>query len=93
MDFQQFQAMMANFAAEYLDPIVKAKNAREEFERATDNAFRDIFSGYTEMTSTIDALDLVATLVSVRSPRSNKVKNDDYIKFRICRRYICWNNA
>lgn len=83
MGFQQFQAMMADFAAEYLKPIVQAKKAGEELERATDQMFRDIFSGYTEITATIDALELVETLVSVSPPRSKKIGRDDYIKFLV----------
>ncbi|AXF18913.1 hypothetical protein [Paraburkholderia caledonica] len=81
--FEQFQAMMAEFAAGYLDPVIKAKQAGKKLERSTDRAFREIFSGYTEITATIDALDLLATLVSVSPPRSKKIGRGDYIKFLV----------
>ncbi|MCP3709955.1 hypothetical protein M3I54_23735 [Paraburkholderia sp. CNPSo 3274] len=75
--------MMANFASEYLDPVVEAKQAGEELKRKTDGVFREIFSGYTEITATLDAVNLVATLVELSPPRSKKIEKDDYIKFLI----------
>ena len=83
MGLQHFQAVMADFAAEYIKPMVEAKQAGSELERTTDKAFRDIFFGYTEITATLDAIDLVEILISVSPPRSKRVIKDDYIKFLV----------
>lgn len=81
--FARLQVAMASFAQEYSDPARAAKKRGEELDRPTDAAFAAIFYGFTEISNTLDALDLIETLIGLSVPRSKRIKKEEYLKFLI----------
>lgn len=75
--------LMADFASNYLDPAWKKERAGQPYQLPTDAAFTDIFHGFTEINSTIDAIELIEVLLRSAPPRSRKLKKDVYISFLI----------
>lgn len=80
---EKFQAAMADFAAEYLGPVVKARKAKTTLQRPEDATFSAIFEGFTEISAALDTLKLTSKLIGLAPPRSNSIRKDDYLKFLI----------
>ena len=74
---------MAKWASAYMKPIIDNKLGGTLSEPSKHVPFNTIFSGYTEISNTFDALKLSGTLISVAPPRSKKINNDEYIKYLI----------
>jgi hypothetical protein len=81
--FETLQALMADFASAYLEPAFKVKKSGSSLERPTDSQFSTIFYGFTEISSTLDALFLTEKLVGLAPPRSKGINKDEYIKFLV----------
>lgn len=75
--------MMADFASGYLDPAWKKKKAGESHELPTDGQFSDVFHGFTEIGSALDALALTEELLRLAPPRSKRIDKDSYLKFLV----------
>lgn len=74
---------MADFASGYLDPAWKKRKAGKNHELPTDGAFSEIFYGFTEIGSALDALKLIEELLRLAPPRSKRVDKDSYLKFLV----------
>lgn len=83
--YAKFQGLMADFAAFYMGPSIEAmkKPGNARLERPTDRAFTIIFYGFTEITSSLDAIKLSEQLVGVAPPRSRRINKDHYIQFLV----------
>lgn len=82
MGFQNFEKMMANYSASYVIPLVQ-KSRGTKVNPKDHEVFRSIFYGFTEISSTIETLKLVGTLIKTSPPRSKKINADEYIKFLV----------
>lgn len=78
-----FQAVMADFAADYLNPVVEAKKAGNTLQRPEDATFSTIFQGFTEISAALDTLKLSSKLIALAPPRSKIIRKDDYLKFLV----------
>ena len=74
---------MADFSSGYLNPAWQKKKSEESHELPTDGAFFDIFHGFNEVTSALEALKLLEELLSLAPPRSKRVDKDSYLKFLV----------
>ncbi|ELB2259542.1 hypothetical protein QNZ79_004457 [Vibrio parahaemolyticus] len=80
-NFEQYQNIMADWAAETLGAHKDSIVAGETVEFENQDFFYMVFRGFTEITDTFEALEFSATLLSVASPRSKKVAKEKYIRF------------
>ena len=76
-------ALMADFAADYLDPAFKKKQAGEVHHRPTDTMFEEIFRGFTEIGASMDTLELLEELLKAPPSRRKAIRKDRYLKFLI----------
>lgn len=83
INYDDMLTRMTDFASAYLDPAFKKKKAGENHELPTDGVFSEIFYGFTEIGSALDALALLEKLLSLSPPRSKKIDKDSYIKFLV----------
>ncbi len=74
---------MATFANAYVRPSYEARKRGEQFVRPTDSAFAIVFFGFTEISSTLDALTLAETLIGHAPPSTKRVKKSEYLRFLI----------
>jgi len=81
--YDEMLKMMADFASSYLDPAWRKRKIGERHELATDGVFSEIFSGFTEIGSALDALALIEELLRLAPPRSKRVDKDSYLKFLV----------
>lgn len=79
--YLKFQKMIADFGAQYMGPSVEAYRAGEQMNPDDHSEFISIFKGFTEITATLDALDLIEALIRTAPPRSKKIDKEYYIKF------------
>jgi len=72
--FLRYQRVLVELSKGYLGPILEAKKQHVELRRPEDEAFRVLFYGFTEISNTFDALQLIETLAGINPPRSKQVK-------------------
>lgn len=76
-------ALMADFAADYLDPAFKKKQAGEPHHLPTDTMFEEIFRGFTEIGDSMDTLEMLEELLKAPPSRRKAIRKDRYLKFLI----------
>lgn len=81
--FADYQELLAEWASDYMRPIIENHQKGTLTEPSKHKPFNTIFYGFTEITNTFDALKLSEVLVSVAPPRSSRINNDEYIKYLI----------
>lgn len=81
--YDEMMKMMADFASDYLGPAWEKKKAGESYELPTDVQFSEIFEGFTEIGSALEALTLTQELLRLASPRSKRIDKDSYLKFLV----------
>ena len=77
--YDSYLKMMANWS-EVTDSIVAAAKASKAIDEYDRKLFNELFLGFTEITDTVDSLELIATLLNVAPPRSKKIDKGIYIK-------------
>lgn len=82
-EYEELLGLMAQFGSCYLDPAWQKKKAGEILKRPTDRQFEQIFYGFTEIISSIEALELSESLLGLAPPRSKRVNKDNYLKFLV----------
>ncbi|QYK12283.1 hypothetical protein K0I63_16295 [Shewanella rhizosphaerae] len=81
--YSDYGELMAEWASEYMRPIVENHQKGTLTEPSKHTPFNTIFYGFTEISNTFEALKLSEVLVSVAPPRSNRINDDEYIKYLI----------
>lgn len=81
--FDELQMMMADFASAYLQPAWEKQKAGEKHQLPSDQQFYEVFEGFTEITSTLEALTLIEHLIRLLPPKSKRIDKDSYIKFLV----------
>lgn len=74
---------MADWAGKILLPHKGKMIIGEDLQFPEKEVFNTIFTGFTEIMDTYEALEFCETLFSVASPRSKKVPKEQYIKFLV----------
>lgn len=80
-NIEKYQMLMADWASKTLMPHVDRIRAGEEADFAESQVFNTIFTGFTEIIDTYEALEFSSQLLSVASPRSKKIAKERYVKF------------
>lgn len=78
-NIDNYQMLMANWASKTLMPHMDKVNAGEESEFVEKQIFNTIFTGFTEIMDTYEALEFSGDLLSVASPRSKKIAKEKYV--------------
>lgn len=81
--YSDYGELMAEWASVYMRPIIENHQKGTLAEPSKHKSFNTIFYGFTEISNTFEALKLSEVLVSVSPPRSNRINNDEYIKYLI----------
>lgn len=81
--YDKLMKMMADFASGYLGPAWEKKKNGERHELPTDIQFSEIFYGFTEIGSALEALTLIEKLLSLAPPRSKRIDKDSYLKLLV----------
>lgn len=81
--YSDYEELMAEWASDYMKPIVEYHQKGTLTEPSKHKPFNTIFYGFTEISNTFHALKLSEVLVSVAPPRSVRINDDEYIKYLI----------
>jgi hypothetical protein len=81
--YDEMLKLMADFASAYLGPAWERKKAGQEHALPTDTQFSEIFYGFSEIGSALDALKLTEELLRLAPPRSKRIDKDSYLKFLV----------
>lgn len=80
--FEKYQKLMADWAKDRLSPYIKPESTDKMPEKIRIFCSR-VFSGFADISATVDALNLAQILVSVAPPRSRKIQRDEYLKYQV----------
>lgn len=81
--YEKYQSLMANWAAEYMQPFIGVDGDREEMPEPSRVFLAKLFCGFTEVSGAEEALRLSEVLISLAPPRSRKIRKDEYLKYHI----------
>ncbi len=81
--FLRYQSVIAQLAQRYVIPAYEARKQGISRSSQLDPAFRTVFNGLSEISSSIEALTLTENLLALAPPRSKRIKKDEYLKFLV----------
>ncbi len=79
----RYTRLMADWSGKIIDPIAKRVRPAEEFSDEERRLFDAIFRRFTEITETVDNLDLCQLFISAPIPRRKGLKLDRYLGYHI----------
>lgn len=78
---QDYQKLMADWASSCLRPYLDEIKAGDPVKIEEQKLLDKIFTEFTDILNTYDALIMSEVLISVAPPRSKKIEHDKYIKY------------
>jgi len=81
--FKRYQSAIALLAQKHVMPAYEARKKGVTLTLPQDAAFQAVFTGLTEISSSIEALTLTENLLALTPPRSKRIKKDEYLKFLV----------
>lgn len=79
--YSRYENLIANWTVEYVTSLHEGQQNNEKLP--SFNFFEKTVKGFMEIASTLEALRLTYTFVSLAPPRSLRIKKPDYLKYHV----------
>lgn len=81
--YKRYQFAISKLGHKHVMPAYEARKNGVAFTMPQDAAFQVVFTGLTEISSSVDTLLLIETLLALSPPRSRRIQEEDYLKFLV----------
>ena len=81
--YSRFEKLIADFSSQYFKPFYEAKLKDEELYPSEKDLEYIIFTGFNEISSSLENIKLTLSFISIIPPKSKKINRSDYLKYHI----------
>lgn len=81
--YSKFEKLIADFSPQYFKPFYEAKLKNEELYPSKKDLEYIIFTGFSEISSSLENIRLTLSFISIVPPKSKKINRSDYLKYHV----------